>query len=67
MRWFRRAGAKDGYEAESEKIRENRKGPGAKPHKFKPAKWTAKNGHPRCILCGDEESVDGQCPGYEEE
>lgn len=66
MRWFLRASSKDDkYEAESEKIRENSKGPGSKPHKFKPAKWTSKNGHPRCILCGDEEAIDGQCPGRE--
>jgi len=64
------------YDEETEKIRENRK-KAKYPHKFKPAKYThpnghprfkpAKythpNGHPRCIICGDEESLDGICRG----
>ena len=48
------------YEEESKKIRENSKT--AKfPHKFKAAKYTHPNGHPRCIICGDEETEDGVC------
>lgn len=30
-------------------------------HKFKPAKYTHKNGHPRCLICGDEEATGGWC------
>lgn len=48
------------YEKESKKIRENSKTVKF-PHKFKAAKFTHKNGHPRCILCGDEETLDGIC------
>jgi SAM-dependent methyltransferase len=48
------------YERESELIRENKK-KATFPHKFKAAKWTHKNGHPRCLLCGDEETIDGIC------
>jgi len=33
------------------------------PHRFRPAVYTAKNGHPRCALCGDEEPVGGTCDG----
>jgi len=52
------------FEEESEIIRENQKKPEAqKPHKFQAAQWTHKNGHPRCLLCGEEESVDGMCSG----
>ncbi len=52
------------YEAESEIIKENKKKPAAKKkHKFKPAVWTHKNGHPRCLVCGDEETIDGPCDG----
>lgn len=54
------------YDEETEKIRENRKK--AKwPHKFKPAKYTHPNGHPRCIICGDEETIDGVCRKSEDE
>lgn len=54
----------EGYELETEKIKENKKTAQAqKPHKFKRAKWTWPNAHPRCILCGFEESMDGKCPG----
>lgn len=55
------------YEEESEKIRENKKKPEAfKRHRFKPAAWTHKNGHPRCLICGDEERSDGlPCEGIE--
>lgn len=43
------------YEEEAEIIRENKKKPEAyKPHKFKQAQWTHPNGHPRCLICGDE-------------
>lgn len=45
-------------------IAENKKKPEAqKPHKFKAAKWTHPNGHPRCIICGDEERTGGVCEG----
>lgn len=50
---------KTAAEKETELIRENRKTPAAqRPHKFRPAKWTHPNGHPRCLLCGDEERID---------
>jgi SPP1 gp7 family putative phage head morphogenesis protein len=52
------------YEKETEKINENKKKLEAhKRHKFKPAVWTHKNGHPRCLICGDEETVNGYCDG----
>jgi 8-oxo-dGTP pyrophosphatase MutT (NUDIX family) len=52
----------ESYEEETEKIRENQKKPEARvPHKFKAAKWTFKNGHPRCFTCGQEEPVSGTC------
>jgi hypothetical protein len=55
------------YDAETAKIRESAKTPEAKaPHDFKPAKWTHKNGHPRCVVCGDEEPIEGRCDGREE-
>jgi hypothetical protein len=45
---------------ESERIRMNAKQ--AKfPHEFMPARFTHKNGHPRCLICGDEETEDGIC------
>jgi len=51
-------------EAESAQIKENQKTPEAqRPHKFQAAKWTHPNGHPRCILCGDEERTGGMCSG----
>ncbi|MEK0335831.1 MAG: phage portal protein [Nitrosopumilus sp.] len=54
------------YEEESEKIKENKKKPEAyKKHKFKPAEWTHKNGHPRCLICGDEETINGYCDSIE--
>lgn len=50
------------YEKETAVIRENKKKPEAKkPHDFKPAKWTHPNGHPRCLICGDEERIGGRC------
>jgi len=52
------------YEEESERIRRNAEQ--AKfPHPFMPAKWTHKNGHPRCLICGDEETLDGICRKFE--
>jgi len=54
------------YEAETAKIRENKKLPAAaKRHKFKAAEFTHKNGHPRCLICGDEPDMDGMCEGIE--
>lgn len=47
---------------ESAKIKENEKLPIAKkPHVFKPAKFTHPNGHPRCLTCGDEQSIGDVC------
>jgi hypothetical protein len=52
------------YEQETERLRENKKKPEAgKPHKFKAAKWTFPNGHPRCVVCMDEEREGGICKG----
>lgn len=53
------------FDAETERIKTNREGPGAKPHRFKAANWTHPNGHPRCILCGEEESIDRMCVGWD--
>lgn len=53
---------------ETSTIKENKKTAKAQnPHKFKPAKWTHPNGHPRCIICGDEERVGGMCEGLKNE
>lgn len=50
--------------AETEAIRRNRATPQARAsHRFRPAKWTHPNGHPRCLLCGDEERTGGVCAG----
>jgi len=50
------------FERESEIIKENKKKPEAhRRHKFKAAKWTHPNGHPRCKICGDEERTGGIC------
>lgn len=47
---------------ESEIIKKNQQNDTAKhKHKFKAAKWTFPNGHPRCLLCGDEERIGGYC------
>jgi hypothetical protein len=47
---------------ESEIIKTNKKKTeNQKPHDFQSAKWTHPNGHPRCIKCGQEESVSGRC------
>lgn len=43
-------------------IAENKKRPESKkPHKFKAGQWTCGNGHPQCMICGDEEPVGGMC------
>jgi hypothetical protein len=56
------------YNAESETIRENQKSSAAqRAHKFKAAKWTFPNGHPRCLLCGDEQRTGNICTGYDPE
>jgi hypothetical protein len=48
---------------ETKIIKENKKKPAAKrKHKFKAAVWTHPNGHPRCLICGDEEPIGGYCP-----
>jgi hypothetical protein len=46
---------------ENKKIAENKKRWQYRTHRFAPANFTAGNGHPRCIRCGDEEPVDGLC------
>lgn len=52
------------FEAESKEIRERAKTPEAqRPHKFEAAEWLFPNGHPRCRICGDEETESGTCPG----
>lgn len=49
-------------EAENALIRENKKKPEASQrHKFKAAEWTHANGHPRCLICGDEEGPTEWC------
>jgi hypothetical protein len=55
------------FDAETEKIRESRETARAQArHKFVPAEWTEKNGHPRCKVCGMEEPLGGICKGAEE-
>ncbi len=55
------------YEEESEIIKENKKKPEAKEkHKFKAAEWTHPNGHPRCLICGQEESITDYCNDTQE-
>ncbi|MBA7604871.1 hypothetical protein ES703_11999 [subsurface metagenome] len=50
------------YERETAVINENSKKPLAgKVHRFKSAKWTHPNGHPRCLICGDDEPIGGVC------
>ncbi|MCK4783320.1 MAG: hypothetical protein KAV87_06180 [Desulfobacteraceae bacterium] len=47
---------------ETARIKENEKLPIAgEIHEFKPAKYTHPNGHPRCLICGDEESIGKVC------
>ena len=54
----------DGYTQESRTINERMKTQEAQiPHQFERAKWTSPNGHPRCLICGDEEPEGGECPG----
>lgn len=49
-------------ERETAEIRERRKTPEARrPHKFETAEWTHPNGHPRCVICGDEEPMGDTC------
>ena len=50
------------YDKETAVINENKKKPQAKEvHGFKAAKYTHPNGHPRCLICGDEEPIGGVC------
>jgi SAM-dependent methyltransferase len=50
------------YEAETLRIREAKKKPeAAEPHQFRAAKWTFPNGHPRCLICGQEEAIGKVC------
>jgi hypothetical protein len=52
----------ESVEWETAKINVSKKSAKAQArHKFKPAKWTHPNGHPRCLICGDEESIGGFC------
>ena len=56
------------FEAESEKICESKKtAAAAKPHKFQAAEFTHPNGHPRCLLCGDEQREGNVCAGVKAE
>lgn len=56
--------ARASYEEETELIRRNKEKPAAsKPHLFKQAHWTHPNGHPRCMVCGQEERIGGVCNG----
>lgn len=49
---------------ESGIIRANGRLPVARAsHRFLAARWTHKNGHPRCLACGMEEPVGGVCEG----
>jgi hypothetical protein len=53
-------------DAETERINENKKSPEARSlHRFRAAEWTHPNGHPRCLLCGDEERTGDMCEGAE--
>src|SRR5260370_1410356 len=50
------------YEAETERIKANKLKPAAKEqHRFKAAHWTHPNGHPRCMVCGQEQPIGGRC------
>lgn len=47
---------------ETAKIKENKeKAEARKPHEFRPAEFTHPNGHPRCLVCGDEEPIGKIC------
>src|SRR3954468_17405664 len=50
----------EGYVRETEEIKARRSQHTGR-HKFERAKWTHPNGHPRCRLCLQEESIDGYC------
>lgn len=55
------------FEEESKTIEDNKKSDKAlNPHDFVKAKWTHPNAHPRCLLCGMEEPIGGQCKGLKE-
>lgn len=55
------------WAGETERIRENRKTERAKKeHRFRPAKWTHPNGHPRCALCAHEKRTH-PCEGVDAE
>lgn len=52
------------FERETERIKERAGTPEARArHRFRAAKWTHPNGHPRCLLCGQEERIGGICNG----
>jgi hypothetical protein len=51
----------EGYLRETEQIKQNKLKYGETVHKFKAAKWTHPNGHPRCVLCGQEQSMAPEC------
>lgn len=56
------------WAGESERIRENRKGERArKEHRWRPAKFTHPNGHPRCALCGHSQYIGEPCKGVDNE
>lgn len=49
-------------DAETERIKESAKSEKAQGvHKFEAADWTHPNGHPRCKVCGQEESISPEC------
>lgn len=49
-------------DAETERIKESAKSATAQGvHKFQAAQWTHPNGHPRCKVCGQEESISPEC------
>jgi ParB-like chromosome segregation protein Spo0J len=53
---------KSSYEMETDRIKAAKERPeNQRPHEFKAAQWTHKNGHPRCTRCGDEEPIGGMC------
>ena len=49
------------YEEENAVISKNSKRWKKLRHKFQQAEWTSKNGHPRCLLCGDEPALEEWC------
>lgn len=57
----KRAKKPPGYIRETDVINENKKKHGGTVHKFTPAKWTHPNGHPRCLMCGQEQSFSPEC------